>query len=256
MGFFLFFGLIRGPLYALAGVDNEFHPLDEVIGVPMTILSNVYVNAPESLDPDIVAYMEDVAPYDTYKNYNTVGDWNDIKGHIGYIYTDRPYSLAEVFSFAVRAWQAEPDLAAEALSYLWQMPLWPVSDAYWRMSPYCEPLEGLSTTGIPFFRRILGWVCRLTAEPVLSWLFWLPGFTMLVLTITCSIIGPSRPKLALLLAAGLLPYHLATSMFLSSSTDYRFYLGLQIAAPLCLISLLFSSGTTYAAKSIQPSNEG
>ena len=234
----LFLG-VKGPLYRVCGVRQESQGIGETIGFPMSILANVYAEDPDSLDPDIVEFLEDVAPLSTYQEFNTVGDWNDIKWHIGYVYTNRPYSLPEIYSFAVRAFLASPESAAESLSYLWQMPMWPVSDAYWQISPYQVRGFGMKDLGVPFLKRVLNWICRMSSEPLFAWMFWLPGFWMLVLCVCCALFGPWRTRRALLLSAGLIPYHLATSLFLSSSTDFRFYLAFQAAAPLALLSLLY-----------------
>lgn len=64
---------------------------------------------------------------------------NDIKWYAGTIYFNKPYTLLQVYGFALRAAVKEPALAIEALGYLMQMPLWPFCDAYWRISPYIDP---------------------------------------------------------------------------------------------------------------------
>ena len=246
----LFLG-IRGPLYRAFGVRSENRGIGEVIGFPMSILSNVYAQDPDCLDADIAEFLEDVAPLSVYQEYNSVGDWNDIKWNIGYVYTNRPYSVFEVYTFALRAFFASPSLSMEALSYLWQMPMWPVSDAYWQISPYQVRAFHMSNLGVPLLKRGLNWICRMSSEPLFAFWFWLPGFWMLILCVFAALYGPRRPRRALLIASGLIPYHLATSLFLSSSTDFRFYLAFQMAAPLALLALLYgheeSDGTHGAA---------
>ncbi len=41
---------IRGPLYHAFGIERQRSQLDELFGVPMTILANIYDQAPDSLD--------------------------------------------------------------------------------------------------------------------------------------------------------------------------------------------------------------
>lgn len=130
---------IRGPLYQAFGIERQRTQLDETFGVPMTILANIYDQAPESLDDETVEFLEDVAPRSVYVEHNSVGDWNDIKWYAGTIYFNKPYTLLQVYGFALRAAVKEPALAIEALGYLMQMPLWPFCDAYWRISPYIDP---------------------------------------------------------------------------------------------------------------------
>ncbi len=234
----LFLG-IKGPLYRVCGVHHENQGIGETIGFPMSILSHVYAENPDCLDADIVEFLEDIAPLSTYQEYDSVGDWNDIKWHVGTIYTNRPYSLPEVYSFAVRAFLSAPALSMEALSYLWQMPMWPLGDAYWQITPYQVKNFHMSNLSVPFLKRVLNWLCRLSSEPMFAWMFWHPGFWMLLLCILSALYAPRRKRQALLLASGLIPYHLATSLFLSSSTDFRFFLAFQAAVPLALLTLLY-----------------
>ena len=114
---------IRGPLYQAFGIERQRTQLDETFGVPMTILANIYDQAPESLDDETVEFLEDVAPRSVYVEHNSVGDWNDIKWYAGTIYFNKPYTLLQVYGFALRAAVKEPALAIDALGYLMQMPL-------------------------------------------------------------------------------------------------------------------------------------
>ena len=208
----------------------------------MTILANIYDQAPESLDDETVEFLEDVAPRSVYVEHNSVGDWNDIKWYAGTIYFNKPYTLLQVYGFALRAAVKEPALAIEALGYLMQMPLWPFCDAYWRISPYIDP--GAESFGLAseipssLLNRALGYVNRLSAEPVFAWLTWNPGFALMLVMICCVLFARRQPLSALLLPAMLIAYNLATCAVLSSSTDFRFFLSTPMLAPLCVVGLM------------------
>lgn len=242
----LFVG-VKGPLYAAFHVEKGQTRIDELIGLPLTVLSHIYVEAPESLDADIVAFLEDVAPREIYTEHHRAGDWNETKWHMGYIYTNRPYSVPEVFSFTLRAMIAEPALGLEALGLLWQMPMWPFGDAYWRISPHMDGGGrgyGFVQMHSPFLARALNWLSRFSSHPALAWVCWLPGFWLLAVMVFCVLFARRRPLSALLMPAMLIAYHLATCVMLSSSTDYRFFLPVMVAAPAALIALLARPATS------------
>lgn len=233
--------VIRGPLYHAFGIERQQSQLDELFGVPMTILANIYDQAPESLDEETVEFLEDVAPRSVYVENNSVGDWNDIKWAVGTVYLNKPYTLAQVYGFALRAAVREPALALEALGYLMQMPLWPFCDAYWRISPYVDP-AATTEFGVPaiqpnFFNRALDAINRLSAQPIFAWLTWNPGFGLMLVMVCCVLFARRRPLSALLLPAMLIAYNLATCAVLSSSTDFRFFLTTPMLAPLCVVGL-------------------
>ena len=232
---------IKGPFYASFGIGKEETRIDELVGLPMTILSHVYVKAPESLDEDIVTFLEDVAPREVYTEHRRTGDWNETKWYVGYIYTNKPYTVLDIFSFALRAALAKPSLGLEALGLLWQMPMWPVSDAYWRISPHVDPSAGsfgIEQHQLALFARPLNWLSRISSHPALAWALWLPGFYLLSIMIFCVLFARQRPLSALLMPAMLIAYHLATCVMLSSSTDYRFFLSLMLTAPAALLALI------------------
>ena len=232
---------IRGPLYRAFGVERQRTQLDETFGVPLTILANIYDRAPESLDDETVEFLEDVAPRSVYVEHNSVGDWNDIKWYAGTIYFSKPYTLLQVYGFALRAAVKEPALAIEALGYLMQMPMWPFGDAYWRISPYVDAsaaMFGVPQPRVNLLGRILGALNRLSARPIFAWLTWNAGFGLMLVMVCCVLFARRRPLSALLLPAMLIAYNLATCAVLSSSTDFRFFLTTPMLAPLCVVGLV------------------
>ena len=244
LSLFLF---VKVPLYGAFNVEKEQTRIDELIGLPLTVLSHIYVEAPESLDEDIVTFLEDVAPREIYTEHHRPGDWNETKWYMGYIYTDRPYSVLEIFSFTLRAMIAEPSLGLEALGLLWQMPMWPVSDAYWRIAPYLDPSaegHGFTENHSPLLLRVLNALCRYTSVPALAWIAWMPGFWLMAIMIFCAVFARRRPLGALTMPAMLIAYHLATCVMLSSSTDYRFFLSIMMIAPIALAALLARPNTS------------
>lgn len=238
----LFFG-IKGPLYDAVGTDRISGGLSETYGVPMVVLAHVYSEAPQSIDEETKIYLETIAPWETYHTYDNCGDWNEIKWHLGQ-FDISAYTLPQVFSFAARAALREPQLAIEALAGLWQMPLLPFGHSYWRISPYIDPVffawfSDLDA-GIPLIRRVLNALCRYSAEPAVSWLFWNPGFPLLIVMAACCLFAHRRTISALAIPAMLICYNLVTALVLSSPTDFRFYLTTFMLAPLCFCTLFFT----------------
>ena len=237
--FALLFTGIRGPLYRAFDVIEKSDTLTEVIGVPMVVLSHIYVEAPESLDEQSIAFLSEFGTWEAFCNNHRTGDWNDTKWYVASPSLDG-YTLAGIAGMAVRAALTEPQLAVEALSGLLDMPLLPFGDAYWRISPHVTPDNwfGFTPSGIPILGRILNGICRLSAHPALSWLSWRPGVWLLAVMLFCALLGLHRPLSALTLPAMLICYNLVTCMVLSSPTDFRFFLSTPLIAPLCLLGLL------------------
>lgn len=234
------FALIKGPLYDAADVQKNATTLDETIGLPMVVLAHIYAEAPESLDAETTAFLELLGPREVYAEHYIVGDWNTAKWNLNALPEDHGYSTLQVFTFAVKAAIKESTLALRALCSLFGMPLLPTGDAYWRMTPYTDAAASqyIIDTGLSnFLSRALNWLCRMTAKPALSWLFWLPGVPLMLVMAACVLFARRRPLTALLIPAALIAYHLATTVVLSSPTDFRFFLPTLIGAPLALAAL-------------------
>lgn len=240
----LLYAGIRGPLYSAFHVTPAERRLEETYGVPITILSHVYAVKPDSLDEEIRIFLETIAPQSVFAEHDSPGDWNETKWYVspGNL---SAYTLPQVFLFALRAFAAEPALATEALSGLWRMPLLPFGDAYWRMTPYIESAESAAYAGYtftlqgsPVLRYLLNGICRHTARPLFSWLFWNPGFPLLLVMLACVAFAGKRPPAALTLPAMMIGYSFATALVLSSPTDFRFFLCIPLSAPLAIAGLV------------------
>lgn len=238
-GFVLLFALVRGPLYDALDVKPKESLKTETIGVPMVVLSHIYAQSPDALGADAAALMDEFGPWETFRDHDRAGDWNDTKWYVANPALE-DYTLGGIAAMAVRAAIQEPELAREALRGLFDMPLLPFGDAYWRLSPYVDADNwfGFSASGVPILQRILGAVCRLSAVPALSWLFWRPGLWLLLVMAACTLYARRRPLSALTLPAMLICYHLVTCAVLSSPTDFRFFLSAPMIAPLCIMGLI------------------
>lgn len=234
------FGGIKGPLYNAVGVQKNVTTLDETIGLPMVILSHVYVNAPESLDEETIAFLNLMGSQEDYARNHTMGDWNNTKWMIRSLPEDHGYTTVDVFRFAAKATLAESTLALKALGSLMNMPLLLTGEAYWRISPYTDDAFAayqIVSSPRSFLSRALNWLARLVSKPALAWLCWRPGMPLLAIMAACVLFARRRPLTALLLPAGVIAYHLATTIVLSSPTDFRFYLPTLVCMPLALAAL-------------------
>lgn len=238
--FLLLFVAIQGPVYSAAGVERKDKSLEEMCGLPLTVLAHIYVEAPEALDEETTQFLETLGPRETYVAHYRVGDWNSVKWELQTLADDSGYTLPQVFGYMIRASIAEPQLAMSAVGKLYEMSIWPVGRAYWRYSPYVDASGaqfGIVSRKHDVLSRGLNWLCRMSASAGLSWLFWKPGFYLLVIMLSCVLFAQRRPLSSLLMPAMLIAYHLATCVLLSSPTDFRFFLPTMMCAPIALAAI-------------------
>lgn len=244
LGAALLFVGIKGPLYSALDVSYPESSLSEVFGVPMVVLSHIFAEAPEALDEETTAFLTRFAPQERFYELDACGDWNEIKWYVASPDLS-DMTLGRIIAMALRASLREPQLAVEALAGLWQLPILPFGNAYWRICPYTSTefffTFPYKAAGFEPLQIVLGGIVRLFSIPALSWLGWCPGFALLTVILACVLFGRGRPLSALLLPAALIAYDLATALVLSSPTDFRFFLSTLMLAPLCVLGLLARS---------------
>lgn len=74
---------VKGPLYHALKVTPADDSYSEMIGLPMTILSSVYSQEPESLSEEAYQFMSSLAEQETFRQAYTFGDYNSVKRHFG-----------------------------------------------------------------------------------------------------------------------------------------------------------------------------
>lgn len=71
--------VLQGPVFSLANVEAPHQRVAETMGLPMTILCNVYANDPEALSPEAREFMASLAAPFEWAFYHEPGNFNPIK---------------------------------------------------------------------------------------------------------------------------------------------------------------------------------
>ncbi len=112
--------LLTGPIFALADVESPGDRPIEILGLPITIISNVYMNDPESLSPECLEFMASLATEDEWAANHVTGSFNAVK----FSSSLDPYTAVEkegtgaVLGYMLEAVKARPDLSLEAVGAL------------------------------------------------------------------------------------------------------------------------------------------
>lgn len=117
--------LVWGPLYAALHVTYPANTLEESVGVPMTVISNIRKLNPDALDAETRAFtdaMADDAGWETYRPdvYNTIkfGHTRELMAHA---------SLSQILRMAVSAAKADPIDALNAVNGVTDL-VWGLAD--------------------------------------------------------------------------------------------------------------------------------
>ena len=117
LGFVL---VIKGPVYALAGVERpESHKVDH-LGLPMTVIANVVKEHPEVLDEETKDLVYSMADQETWEELYQCGDFNTIRYQINTDPLDER-STMQTLGIMFRCLKAAPADGMRALFTLTQL---------------------------------------------------------------------------------------------------------------------------------------
>ncbi len=130
--------LVQGPLYAALDVVYPVNTTEESVGIPMTILCDVRQQAPDKLDAQTAAFLNDLATEADWQSVYQPHTYNSIK----FTYdrekiTSRP--VGDILGMALRTAQAAPRIAFEAVNG--------VTDLVWDLTGQNEGYETVRNSG-------------------------------------------------------------------------------------------------------------
>ena len=114
--------LLKFPIYSLAEVGSPKHRTTEVMGLPMTVISDVYMNDRDALDDEAVEFLDSLARPSKWEKHHTFGSFNSLKWSDGTIYDKIDEEGAEkILSYTYGAFANSPEVAKKSLFELTKM---------------------------------------------------------------------------------------------------------------------------------------
>ena len=218
---------IKGPLYHVLKVENHPQVSAEMLGVPMTILGNVLIHEPDSLDPECREFLYKIGDQEMWEENYQEGNWNSAKWMGDDISNDviEEEGTGKVLTYTLHAIQKEPYYAYRAVVKLFSVVWQPAgTKVEWKYHVYVQPDNGYGyeTTGVPALQGILDAWRKLSQKgPVFMTWGWYTGFYILLM----AFFGISRLRTEgrkLLLWIPILCYNFGTALLLCGF-DFRFF---------------------------------
>ncbi len=114
--------LLKFPVYSVTDVGSPKHRTTEVMGLPMTVLSDVYMNDRDALDEDAVEFLDSLATQARWEKHYTFGSFNSFKWSDGTIYDKiDEEGAAKILSYTYSAAKSSPEIAKKSLFELTKM---------------------------------------------------------------------------------------------------------------------------------------
>ena len=240
--------LVRGPLYGALDVIYPDNTTEESVGIPMTILWDIRIQAPEALDEETSAFLSDLAADGAWEDVYQLHRYNSIKfTYDRELIAERP--VTEILSMAGRAALARPRLAFETFNS--------VTGLVWDVTGQGRGYETVSNSGdLPqalYGRETLNWLGKAALAVIDAPLEWAPvrwiaeniGVQLLLMLLVALWALRRRGVDVLALALPVLCYDLGTMLLLCGDDARFFQCSMAVCIP-CVLALLYLPKTEEA----------
>ncbi len=233
--------ILKLPLYSAFDVGSPKHRTTETVGLPMTVLADIYMNDREALSDEAVEFLDSLATQENWEKHYSFGGFNSFKWSDGTIYDKIDSEGAvNILKYTLNGARNSPETAKKSLLTLTKMVWscdggngWTVGYGITRndMGIKAEH-DSESATVINSYRRAVN-------ELAFKYLFNFTGVVILVLLFSAvSKIGRNGLAKAFSVIP-LMIYNFGT-MLLLTGHDFRFFhLNFVIVVPL--IYILFNT---------------
>ena len=112
--------VIRGPIYSMANVVPAWNRQVETLGIPMTILSDIYVQDRDCMSPEARGFMSTIASEEVWRTRYSLGNFDSIKWpEIGLLRGDNNpierEGAAKILKYTYEVARAHPGLVLKSL---------------------------------------------------------------------------------------------------------------------------------------------
>ena len=217
--------LLNGPIMTLANVASPGARQEEVLGLPMTVLSAVYVHQRDALSPDAISFLDSIASSEDWRLCFELGNFNRLKfsSSLPLVSRIEAEGAANVLRYTVQAFLSSPFWSLRAVISLTKLVWDPLSGTGTIDIPYCTPND-ISLTGQgygPLKSALTSW-CE-TADSSFLFPFTNCVGMMILILMFAAVTHIGRGKLGrAFMIFPMLIYDFGT-MLLLTGPDFRFF---------------------------------
>lgn len=229
--------LIEKPLYNAFNVEKHQNVVGESVGIPMSIMTNAFVNDNENTPDNVKIFMEQIASEDELRKHYIIGEWDSCKWEFGGIDLLKGEKIETVLKLTWETIKKCPESAYQSFRentrVIWQVFEKPV----WNANVYIEPnpfnIVRHTTDFSDFFKEE---VEKFTNEGILSTLLWNVGIQIILLLLlqTENLNNQSRK---IIFIVPVLMYDFLTSALLCGPSHRYFYFNNVLFPVICCVSI-------------------
>ena len=230
---------VEGPLFTLLGVRHHDNPTAEVIGVPMAIMVNAFLEEEDQCPEEVRKFLLEKADYDEWDYYYNTGEWDSVRWDIGGAQFLEDESIWKIYLLGIKTAIACPRSAI--MSFLWntRMVWQALGKVDWESRAFIEKNKyNIVPDYNPICRFIIDNIMKLSLTFIGATLVWNLGWIMLLIVWGIYYAYKNEKTKALFLIP-LLSYNVLTMLLLAGPNYRYFYYNQVILFAVALIVIEF-----------------
>ena len=228
--------IIEEPVFQATGVEKHDNVVGEMVGIPMAILANSYVNDYENTPNDVKEYLESIADRSEWQSRYIIGEWDSCKWEFGGIDLLKGEKLNDILRMTKETIINSPKTSfqafKEATRVVWQV----VGKANWNTWVYIEDNDyGIQSNHLGVCEAIVNFILKGSNTLVGTTFCWNIG-TVVVTYLLVGIYTIKKrlwERLCFLIPS--LVYDLCTALLLCGSSHRYFYFNGVLVLPVIAV---------------------
>ena len=242
VGVILIVAGIKGPLYSALDVRPAYQTQSELLGLPLSVIGNVVVNDPDSVDDEIKSFAYSIAPAEVLTEHFD-GGFNSIKFSSGSnIKAVDGYKTKQIIGYMLKCIDSSPQYALKGLISVTHT-LYSVFDdfTYSSLPSILDNNMGVKAGGVSAMQRINAAYNKISLLFLPHLFIYFGTMHLLLIAVMfakCRLNKKSDLK-RILLILPLFIYNFGTMLLLSGAEDtLRFFFYTFLVTPIMLVMLL------------------
>lgn len=234
----LLFIVIEGPLFSALSIEQHSNVAGEAVGIPMAIMTNNFITAPEDTPSEVKNFLLSIASEDDWNKYYELGEWDSCKWEFGGIELFQGESLKKFARLTLLSLKASPETAYQSFRentrVVWQI----FGAAEWDTWVYIEENEyGISYKPNTACLNVVEHIRTISTTPIGSLFSWNVGLPNALLVCLALIVFIRKEYSTLALILPFICYNLLTMLLLCGPSHRYFYFNSVLFLPIILFGL-------------------
>lgn len=230
--------IIQGPVYSSLSVEKHSNFTGEVVGIPMAIMANSYVNDYDNTPEEVKNLMDSIANRTDWQEKYIVGEWDSCKWDFGGIDLFHGEPLSKFIKMTLTTAISSPETTYQSLRentrVVWQI----FGYSEWDTWVYIEDNDyGIAANCNSICSSIVNYIHQFSLNFIGSFIYWNIGVANALFLVLILFVVARKECDKLVYCLPFVCYNLLTMLLLCGPSHRYFYFNSVLFLPIMVVML-------------------